>query len=491
MAAEYKRKTASCRDQQERADLASFVMPYAIASNSLAVVEDAVIWLRRFNRDPLTVYTVYRSTTLRSTEMVELLSGARHLLDNRFLSMETIKSHTQHANRILMLLLETACMTLREPAFQADSWGRLLGLFNLVTNARAKNIGGFQEECGLSDELLYESVFVDTLEMLLTAERIGLEEQNAPLKFDKTGGPSSQYQYIDIPNMTQKVVCRFIDELAESRNALWERHRTTLRPATVTLPEPWTRGLPIQYLVTINRHIGIFSGASTNARVYADAMPYLFSRVKKVVFVDSECAQAALPEDDETKAAMGTLSDDYKLALFLYTRLTVDGESTDTRVDKAWQHALHKLSDPTLSEREAALFWRDVFQSAGAPLPSATATLKARRDPTIADVDDASEPTDWNPDPDYEVSRPRDLKVRCLDRLLQPGRADWPVNLTWSLPSPVSPRVVHQSIWNSYPLWRLVRPNVREALIAATLLWINSKKCPNVKILESPFPIQG
>ena len=50
---EIKKKSATCRDQAERASFAKSAMFYAIASGSLRLYGEVVRWSRRYIRDPV------------------------------------------------------------------------------------------------------------------------------------------------------------------------------------------------------------------------------------------------------------------------------------------------------------------------------------------------------------------------------------------------------------------------------------------------------
>ncbi|KAK3052113.1 hypothetical protein LTR09_006705 [Extremus antarcticus] len=484
----HRRKAATSRDQFDRASSAASALTFTAVSKSLDGLEDIVVWLRRFNRDTTTVKQVYAGTArgfspFSSEFLLDLLSGTAK--SYKFEGIDKLKKHIQHVNRIMLMLLETACMVLREPHFHAKDWRVVGDLFNEVTQRRMDSVG-FLEKMGLDDDQIYEAVFEDTLQTLVKAELVGLEDGHQRLGFNIAAGPLAWLHDINPELLSKTVNCRFLDEVAKSRDETWERHRKETHSAIVTLPAPWTKRLPIQYLL---------HGAQIES--CGEAMPYLLSRATSIVFIDGSAALADQPTDKDTTAAIGAFVDDYPLALRFYLHTTLQGESQKLRSQRAWDHAVHNLTDSSMSAQEAFYYWKRFFEGAGVEVPDTASNPPARRRPSLPTFEDPTEPIEWNPDPEPDrwVLPSRSIRATCLQSLLR-GTSNRDLTVHSEFVPTKSHTVGHtqEPIWEHNVVssrlngWRSVSPPAREALIAAALLLLKSHHCSESNILASPFP---
>ena len=72
---ELRQKSATAREQTDRAKLAVAASAFAIASGSLDLYGDTITWQQRFVRDPLSVKVIFGRDAVMTTEGIELLSG--------------------------------------------------------------------------------------------------------------------------------------------------------------------------------------------------------------------------------------------------------------------------------------------------------------------------------------------------------------------------------------------------------------------------------
>ncbi|KAK5175186.1 uncharacterized protein LTR77_000323 [Saxophila tyrrhenica] len=477
-------KATKIRDQDERAQCVASVVYFAVASRSLDFLEEIVLWLRKYNKDVFTVKRVYSTgSPFETEECLELLAGVNNR--SQVVKVKELKEHVQHANRIMLLLLETACMGLREPSFYQDDWHSVIQLLRAVTERRTTSVRFLQDKLGLGEDQIYDAVFEDTLWTLVKAESIGLEDGHEKLGLRQANGPMSWTGSHGKKVMSRAVNCRLLDELAERRNELWEEHRKKVHSAVVALPEPWTKGLPIQSLLS-----------STLKEVMDDAMPYLLSRVEHILFLDSATALADQPNDKDTRTAIGGFVDKYITALRFY--ISANPQARQARTQSAWNHALENLTEPSMTDHEALHYWSEMFGRADADVSELSKTPVERPDPLLPDVEDVSEPTEWNPDPDPSqwdtLARP--LRATCIQMLLNPPRV---LRLDEHTPfAPIEPYTfgfVQQPRWqqcvNYQKGWKRLPPATQEALIAAALLLINSHCCAEKRLLAQPFPSNG
>lgn len=503
MVEESKQRAMESRVQITRAKFAQATLAYSIATASLDSVEDVILWLRRYNGDPLSLREIYAASVLESSEMVQLLSGVSTAAEEKQ-DLESTKRHIKHANRIIMMLLETACLSLRDPSFMRGNWNSVFALFGLVTADRAAHAPKLQLGLGCTDDQLYDSIFAETLGMLLEIEHIGLSEEYSMLNIDSPGGPL-QYQHIGhfkwsayLHLSSNRAVCRFADELARSRDVLWEDHRKRVRPAVAVLPPPWPRGLPFQNLLPFEYPQ---SGMETFHRDLprGEVMPFLYSKAESVVFVGSKDALIDSPTDDETQMAIGGFIDDYKLALRFYVYSNPDEQSwrhldcyeaaQRSRMEKAWRHAVDNLARSELGSHENLVYWFEVFNSAGVKISWFGSEVPVRREPSLPAVESPGASLEWNPDPDYHPTKSKELRRTCLDCIMQGGlRRVLTANVKFQQATSNSPETLHSAIWQRFHQVIPKPSSLREALVAAALLVMNSESCPQTQLLASPFP---
>lgn len=517
------------REQADRAYWAKSAIFCAISSGSLDLYKETLLWTRRFNRDAMTVKELYAPGTLQTEEGLSLLSGIPGRSGFRGATITRIKQDLVIGNLVVLLLLETATMALREPSFYLPDWDAVLTLPKYISEVRARRSSRLQGALRLTDQETFETVWEDMCEMLLDAEKVGLQDVNERLQFCNPKGPllhdtpasdgvfglwgdlggvfSRDKRGLLSQDHPTTALCRFIDEHAKRRNSLWETLRKSGRPALVALPPPWTRGLPIQELMPI---LGKMYG-------YAEAMPFMLSRAESVVFLDPQYALADPPTDTETLDAIGSFVDDYAEAVRFYCNAPLTEVDRQLSVQRAWDHCIDQLSAGRMDRLQAIHFWRAIFQRADVIIPVKDTELFERPDPSLPESDDF-EAMEWNPDPNPErwIKRSRKLVPACLDVLLNPIL--YPIDTTdhtWSESlarvkgsklqrahlsklltaaesnchrvEPATVKIVHEPCWHNVKHAKFLHPRTREALIAAALLYINSRNGGS-RILTTPFP---
>jgi hypothetical protein len=264
-------------------------------------------------------------------------------------------------------------------------------LYRNVVAARLDKAMKLQQALKISDDELYETLWSDTLDMLIQVERIALQPENEALNFNSTNGPLwynlHSYQAITRPLLSSY---RFIDNLARARNRLWQELRPTFHPTAAALPTPWPAGLPIQCLS------GPFTVASESAQGYT---PFIAARAAAIVFLESSLALSPIPEDPNIRIAIGSFVDSYNTALQIYVLQSSSGQDRAERTARAWAHALHDLTGERMTRKEAFRTWKAQFSQAFASfkLPATDPDLKAEDYPMLPAHADPLENTEWDP----------------------------------------------------------------------------------------------
>ncbi|MCJ1453624.1 hypothetical protein MMC28_003971 [Mycoblastus sanguinarius] len=476
-----KTKASQSRDQAGRAFFAKSASFYAIASGSLDLYGGVVLWLRRFLGDAKTVRTIYSMKTTNTSEGVSLLSGITEDLGS--LTSANIRERVKTANKILLELLGSAIMALRQPGFNALEWNGPLGLFQEVVMSRMKQAGKLKKAFQIPDGDLYDILWDDTVDLLLKAERIGLIPEHEALGFNSPHGPFTEFwagrQDVKpaLPSTFQ-----FLDNLARERDKLWRDFRRTLDAASVTLEPPWPRGLPIQCL------IGPFNVATESA---CDYTPFIASRAARIVTMAPVLAFTDVPNDKGTRHAIGQFFDSYQLALKMYVMQRDLGQDSQQRLSAAWSHAVSEFSQGRMSEDEAPLCWKEIFEKV---LPSVKLPIqeKAKGYPILPNDVIPSQNTEWDPTPlGHSKTEVRDQSATALDCMLEaPQTIQWHERYVFSMPKPKTRAVDPTSIWSLDVLSdtrRMTFP-VREGLTVAALLLHSSIIGGPSRILASPFP---
>lgn len=320
-------------------------MHYSVASGDIELYRAVLKWTKRFLRDNHVIRELYPDRHPR--EIVDLLSGIPERVS--VYTTSDIRARVVAGNAVLQDLFEVACAAIREPSFYAFFWQGTLALFQRVIQERIHNSKKLKNALSLPDDELYAILWDDTIEMLLRVEEQSNMQANKALNADIVQGPFAHSGDNTIVLETPQLsTCKFLDNLAKARDEYWQKLRPTVYPAVVTLPKPFPRGLQIQHLIVP------FLFDIPNMKEHA---PYLASRVYAVMFSDPADALLPLPQDNDSKAAIGTFVDSFRSALAFYIPGTCDKLEKEQRFEKVWRHAVGPLSKSRMDEDEAIRFW--------------------------------------------------------------------------------------------------------------------------------------
>jgi hypothetical protein len=477
--AKFQRLAERERDGETRFNWAIGAGHMAVESGSLDILQEFFIWARRFNRDPLVSQLYGVDSLLRHAETLSLLSGIPET-PVATSDKDLISINVRKGNDIALLLLETAVMCQNEPSFYATHWSVVQHMFTDIFQVRLQRIRKLRSRLGLSDDEINELIWVPTLDAILQAERLGIDDRNQVLQFSDIYGPLFIWRDVDITNPDPSVLW-FLNELAARRDALWQEHRCKIHPSVMTLEAPWPRGLPVQALLS----------AQISGKTTAEGLPYIMERAKSVVFMPREDALRTIPEDEEDRAAIGCFVDDYRVALLLYIS-GCDRQGQRRRSDAAWQYATTKLSEDKLSLQEAILYWQEVFNDAEAPFSQSTFDIRSPPKLPEADVDD--DKSEWNPDSGSHLAiKDRELAPTCLDCFTAPEFSEdyfkgFTVRDEFVIRRPSISRSQVPDFWDSVRSGSGVPFDAKDEFIAAALLLVDALSQADSKILSKKFP---
>jgi hypothetical protein len=471
--AQYQRLAERERDAQARVNFVIAAGYMAVASGSLDFLEEVLIWARRYNRDPLITQFYAPDTLLGETETLSLLSGIPEVSTSDT-QRDVVENSIRKGNEIAVLLLETAAICQNEPSFYATHWSTVQHLLACFVQMRIQRVRRLQSRLRLSDEEVRELVWEPTLEALLAAEKLGLDDRNQALQFNDKNGPLDIWCDVDANDPNSSVLW-FIDELAIRRDALWQHHRCSVHTNVMTFEAPWPQGLPVQDLLSVY----------IQGKVSGEGLPFITKRAHDVVFMSQEDASKAIPNDKEDRVAIGCFVDDYSLALKIYIS-GCNKEEKQKRSSAAWKHATTQLSEPRFSSREAIIYWRDVFGAAGVPVPASTLELRPAPRLPLVDVDD--DKPEWNPDlGPHPTIEERNLDPTCLD-CFTTDTGNKTIHDAFTVPEPSISLVDVPGFWDFDRPGSGIPFAAKDGFVAAALLLIDALSQADAKILFESFP---
>lgn len=323
------------------------------ALGDMVLYRNMALWARRFLRDQPTIHELFAYQNPFDSDAKNILGvlppSTRDLGAAVAVPID-ITERLCGADEVILELFRTSLLAIREPGFKSRTWTRTHQICGTVIRARLDRA----HDLGWDDNKLWQEVLQPTLRLAVEAERILLQPSDDD--FDVMGiGLLSEWQS---PRPYTHLQLRFLDELAEARDAIWRERRRRDHPVLDTLGDSrWPRGLPVQCLLPD----GFFG------RI--DDMPYIKRRIEAVLFCDSGFALSPVPlseRDAETKIAVGGFIDDWHTAFRLYLSGVNDPVERKSLIAKVAQHALGPLTGDrmgtTTGGAAARRFWREQFR---------------------------------------------------------------------------------------------------------------------------------
>lgn len=473
-----KRKATTASQPEQRAFFAKSVLFATIASGSLDMMKGTLEWTKRFLRDPLVSREIYPK--IYPEEAARLLSGIPESI-NGMPTLTELQKRVAMANTILQGMFDTACEALREPSFNVCDWGGIFELVHDVVKLRMDLTPTIKKQLNASDLGIHSCIWAVTIPMLIAVEEKAQKEEFARLEANHPRGVTAYHRSFTVELENSDISTYvFLDTLARARNELWCKLRPLNHPGTLTLPEPFPRGLPIQYL-TAPWILNVKDLNGSHA-------PYIASRTQQAIFPDPKTALQPVSPDKDFQKAIGLFVDSHEYALQLYIPKACDKLGREARVKEVWQYAISSLGSSRMTEEEAMRFWSDKKPSDLDEWPPQGVMRSIERPwPVIPEDDGSGEPCEWNPfasRPDFaerELGAPTyvDFSV-CISRLMASRSS---VNF----PVVVSPVTVPAHEEDASLIWSSSR-DMGEGGVLSALLYLDAKHVNSDRLLATPFP---
>lgn len=506
----YKEKAFTSREQPDRAFYARSAAFYAIASGSLDLYGQVIIWLRQYLRDPHTAKAIFSSDAVKTQEGIALLSGIP--ADLSLYGIHRLRETVLKANKVLIDMFETAVLAQAEPSFSKWDWQGIKLLFRHIVEARIIESHRLQKSSDVAQDDVMDVLWAPTIDMLLEIERIGLHPDNEALDFKSPYALLLQDDDINkspASSSYNPATYRFIDTLANARDQLWQRHRLTLHPECASLNEIWPRGLTIQCLIAAP----LDNVTNHAARPYT---PFISSHANAVVMIKNNPIVTEDAMSKEERDAVGQFVECYELNLKVDVLQHKPGKDQQRRASAVLAHLLELNrkevmqfgGKPRMSELEALRFWKPVFERA---LPGVQISgfvelgrQKSQEYPILPSSSNLRERLEWNPDDTKpSATKRREIPTTLLDCMVtaQPFTEDVTF---WNIPPTVGPgsslyipkaftiEVVPPGIWSWEKLRKLQwEPNaVKDGTLVSALLSQASKIRTKSRMLLTAFPTE-
>ncbi|KFY67230.1 hypothetical protein V496_01669 [Pseudogymnoascus sp. VKM F-4515 (FW-2607)] len=178
---EIRKKSATTREQPDRAKHAIMASSYAIASGSLDLYGETITWQQRFVRDPLSVKTIFARDAVMTVEGIELLSGIPEPLPEG-ITLAEVALRVEKANEILNTFHETMLIAKREPSFQKRDWNDVTSLFGAAISLRVDRAKELQKHLRNPGADVYTAIWGGTLAMLRNLDITFLDQSYTLIK---------------------------------------------------------------------------------------------------------------------------------------------------------------------------------------------------------------------------------------------------------------------------------------------------------------------
>ncbi|KAK8066175.1 hypothetical protein PG997_012922 [Apiospora hydei] len=160
-----RKKSATARDQQHRAQYAKGAAALAIATGDLSLYADTITWQQRFVRDPLTVKVIFAKDAVMTREGIELLSGIPKDLPTGC-TLDDLVQRMDIADGILLTLRNCHKEAKAEPSFSHADWNAVESLFDSVFTHRYWQLQNVPKRLDVSDADVFTDTWDRTMKMV-------------------------------------------------------------------------------------------------------------------------------------------------------------------------------------------------------------------------------------------------------------------------------------------------------------------------------------
>ncbi|SPO07349.1 uncharacterized protein DNG_10043 [Cephalotrichum gorgonifer] len=190
---ERRKKAEEGREWHHREFWATSAINLCVAAGDMEMLDDTIVWARRFNNQPMVAKALYGPSTFGTDEIRDLLSAVPGEDKDDGPDAAMVRRAVETSGRILIHLMETIKMCLSKHPAENRDWGTLMRLLKLVVDRRLeeKNAASFEAlfepalGSGYVGSGAVEAVWKPTIEGLVVAE--GILSESSHLRIEATG----------------------------------------------------------------------------------------------------------------------------------------------------------------------------------------------------------------------------------------------------------------------------------------------------------------
>ncbi|OJJ38285.1 hypothetical protein ASPWEDRAFT_35910 [Aspergillus wentii DTO 134E9] len=468
---ETKKESEKGRESSDRLTKAALVVKMARSSSSLDIFSDVVEWSKRYIRDHETFVQLMDDHIFQS-ETASVLSCSKFPTSRQPKSLSELRGAVEKAHKTVKLLLEILQLSMHEPL---DFYAATMHTDTFFVHLVAQRVIGVQtyRKAGLGNEAELSEFLLESLIPII------LNYEQAALPGDKDFYWDSERGLItwldDVGSLESRpYVLRFLDQLAQQRDAMWQEERKREHPEIATQGEGWVKGLDISCLLPSERWAE-FVWANP------EAAPFVSARFKEVLYGAPDVMLTVVPEDDDPEYRKVD-SLETAIELFLLGGNTKDKQD---RFMSVWKH----YADILQPSSQNFVIFRDwmVALANRAGLYQAARIIRPLRLPAPTYWND-SEST-WNPRPNVESEDSEDVPKMVLHYRMDPSDPS-PDSLRDSRDDPLATWTLKTDASSQPPLIHTLSLETRETLVISAVLFLQTL-ADNKAILETPFPSEG
>ncbi|PLB37520.1 uncharacterized protein BDW47DRAFT_106781 [Aspergillus candidus] len=311
-----KKHAESQRDATERSSASRAAVQVAFDTYNLDLCREAVLWTRRFIRDPV-VFPDIMSKTILTRDNACL--GCVDMPSSRLpKDMAALRATVKSAHKVLSALLETVLLALCEPIDHRSFTRGIASFLRRLVAARIRGINRYRRAGVGSEAEIVDALLMPLVPILIAWERTSEnpqrsstddeeevstdKEEEASTSQQNNGMISSEKESwtdddgylhsLELPPQCSPAVLRFFDEYARHRNDLHRAQRVNLFSDVADLDEGWPQGLQFQCLLPGRPWFAF-------ALKHPETAPYMAGRINTVLEASPRVVFVPQPQHDE------------------------------------------------------------------------------------------------------------------------------------------------------------------------------------------------
>lgn len=142
MVLERRKMSQESRESPGRSFWAKAAFNLAIAIGDLELLDDTILWARRYKNEPLVLMELYTSEPFATTELCDLVSAVPYREEGVEIGhtndITQVKKNIELSHQIIIHLMETINMTFSQPQVKIYTFKSVFTLFKMVADRRLK-----------------------------------------------------------------------------------------------------------------------------------------------------------------------------------------------------------------------------------------------------------------------------------------------------------------------------------------------------------------